>query len=160
MNHKTRPSIEKRRRFLRLAKAAGLAAKLVAPLCGMTIPFVYKKWKEIRPSVSVRRAHYISPNDIYLIVELLILGFDLFQIARALGVRPKDIVQLIEEIKIERWWWVRCGICRQECITFDLKVRNCRKPSCVESARQIRSNERDYDSLSHSYNDPAGIEYA
>lgn len=149
MNSDKSASGKERYRLLCLAKAAGFTVKQAAPLCGATPLRVSKIWKDIQIATysTTTRDAYLSIDDKHLVITLLLIGFDIFDVARTIGRQPIDILSFIES-EVKEWWWIWCQVCTQRCITFDLKVRHCRKPSCVKMARNIRTRETEFDSKS------------
>lgn len=150
MNYPKPLSGKDRYSFLCLAKAAGFTAKQAAPLCGSSLLRVSKIWKQIKvttyPKTASRNVQ-LSVENKHLVVTLLLIGCDLFEVARTIGRSPSDILSFVER-NPEVWRWISCRICDQLCITSDLQVRHCQKPSCVKMAREIRTREIEFDSPS------------
>jgi DNA-binding CsgD family transcriptional regulator len=126
-------------RLLRLTKAAGLTAKEVSSLCQMSIDMVYFYWKRIHIRRGKRIGRWIRKKDRAFIVELLLIGFDLFEIAKIFGYNPKDVTRFIQSTsKKGDWRWVHCLICASKFVTFHLAIRVCSKQSCMERWRMMR----------------------
>jgi len=123
--------------FFRLAKQTGFSVKQLAPVTGVPMPTLYKKWKNIRIDRR-RKARAIRKRHRERIVELVLLGFDSFEIGEALAYEPYEIIRFIEkECGPGTWKWRKCDNCLQDFISFD-GIRVCSMTDCRQVNRAFK----------------------
>jgi len=128
------------RRFVALAKKAGLTVKQIEPEVTLSTESLLHKWKKISFKC-VPRNRCVHLRHKGTIVELLLMNIDIFTVSSAFNYNTKTVLRFIENECTDQAWILRkCSICKDLFVAFGRK-KICRMPSCqrVKKYRQCQA---------------------